>query len=100
MNISTIFSPDEIAVELADRTRKRRLERNLSQEGLAQRSGVPLGTLKRFERTGAVSLVSFIRLLVALGDDAALDGLLTEPEYTSLDQVLAIPVRRMRGRIK
>ncbi len=97
--LSIESSPIEIASELAKRLKDRRLERNLSQEGLARRSGVPLGTLKRFERTGAVSLLSFIRLLVALREDAALERVLAAPEFANLDEVLAQPKRRKRGHV-
>ena len=72
---------------------------NLSQQGLALRSGVPLGTLKQFERSGAISLVSFIRLLVALREEAGLDRLLAEPGFESLEDVLEPPRTRRRGRI-
>ena len=97
--ISALKSPQEIATALAARLKSRRLTMNLSQQGLALRSGVPLGTLKRFERSGAISLVSFIRLLVALREEAGLDKLLAEPEFESLDDVLEPPRARSRGRI-
>jgi len=94
-----ITPPDEIALELAARLKARRLARNLTQEGLSKRSGVPLGTLKKFERTGAVSLQSFIRLLVALKEEAALENLLKERDFKTLDQVLSEPKTPKRGRI-
>ena len=97
--ISLMSPPSEIATELAKRLRKRRLEENMTQEGLARRSGVPLGTLKKFEASGSISLVSFIRLLIALGEQAGLDGFLGERELETLAQVLETPTQRQRGRI-
>jgi len=94
-----ITPPDEIALELATRLKIRRLARNLTQEGLSKRSGVPLGTLKKFERSGAVSLVSFIRLLVALKEETALEGLLSERVFETLDQVLSETKTPKRGQI-
>ena len=38
--------------------RERRLQMDLTQEGLAERSGVPLSTLRKFEQTGMISLES------------------------------------------
>ena len=67
MEIYIASPPADVAADLAKRLRTRRLARNLTQEGLARRSGVALGTLKKFERSGATSLVSFIRMVVALG---------------------------------
>ena len=90
--------PLEMAADLGKRLQTRRLARNLTQEGLAARSGVALGTLKRFEAKGSISLVSFIRLAVALGEEAPLDQLLADPEFETLDQVLAAPTTRKRGR--
>ena len=94
-----ISSSDEIAMGLAKRAKGRRLSLDLTLEGLARRSGVALGTLKKFERTGNISLVSFIRLSVALNDDAALERLLLEPEYDTLEDVLEVKKKRKRGRI-
>lgn len=91
---------DEIAAELAARLKSRRLAQKLTLEGLARRSGVPLGTLKKFERTGGIALVSFIRLVVALKGEAALENLLLEPRYETLDEVLESGKQRQRGRIR
>ena len=101
MDIYTIQAPPEVAADLAKRLKSRRLARNLTQAGLAARSGVPLGTLKKFERTGAISLVSFVRLVVALGEQAGLERLLEadDKESLTLDQMLSTPKARKRGRI-
>ena len=94
-----LLSPGAISAALAVRARARRLDRKLTLEGLARRSGVALGTLKKFERDGRISLVSFVRLAVALGDEAALGGLLAAPEFETMDQVLETAGRPRRGRI-
>jgi len=93
------MSFEDIAAELAVRLRNRRLAQNLTLEGLARRSGVALGTLKKFERTGQIALVSFIRLVVTLNDEAALAGLLLEQKFETLDEVLQSGNRPKRGRI-
>ena len=49
----------------------RRIALTLTQADLAARSGVPLGTLKRFERMGEVSFSTLLALAEALD---ALDG--------------------------
>jgi len=89
---------EDIAHELASRVRERRLAEQLTQEGLAQRSRVPFGTLKKFERTGQISLISFVRLAVTLQDEAALDNLLKPRDFQSLDEVLD-KSKRKRGKI-
>ena len=59
-------SPVEIGRGISLRARTRRLELNLTQAALASRSGVSLGTLKRFERYGEISLKNLLLLAVAL----------------------------------
>ncbi len=96
----TILSSTDMALEIAARLKSRRLAQQLTQEGLARRSGVPLGTLKKFERSGRIAFVSFIRLAIALKDEGALDNLLLEEKFASLDELLERDKRPQRGRIK
>ena len=98
--VSIMRSSEEITAAIAKRLRSRRLAQQLTQQGLADRSGVSLGTLKKFERTGQIALVSFVRLAIALQDERALDNLMLEEKYSSLDEVLRIDKKRQRGRIK
>ena len=95
-----LIPPEDIAAEIANRLRARRLAQNLSLEGLARRSGVALGTLKKFERTGKIALVSFIRLVISLKDEAALENLLLEQKFETFDEILQSEKKPKRGRIK
>jgi transcriptional regulator with XRE-family HTH domain len=94
------MSSEDIAAEMATRLRSRRLVQNLTQEGLARRSGVALGTLKKFEHTGQIALVSFIRLVMTLKDESALEKLLLKQKFKTLDEVLQSAKKPKRGRIK
>lgn len=97
--IYTILSPSEITIDLATRLKTYRLAQNLTQSGLADRSGVPLGTLKKFEGSGVISLLSFVRLLMALDLQDGLEELLeTKDQDATLDQMLAKSKLRQRGR--
>ena len=60
-------SQQDVMQEIATRAKDKRLEQNLAQEGLALRSGVSLGSIKRFERTGEISLKSLIDVALSLG---------------------------------
>lgn len=60
-------SQQEVMQEIAKRAKLKRLEQNLTQEGLALRSGVSLGSIKRFERSGEISLKSLIDIALTLG---------------------------------
>ncbi len=59
--------PRDVRLELADKHRKLRKEKGLTQTELAERSGVSLGSLKRFETKGKVSLESLLKLVLVLG---------------------------------
>jgi transcriptional regulator with XRE-family HTH domain len=98
--IFSILSSEDIALELASRVKNYRLAQRLTQEGLSSRSGVPFGTLKKFEHTGQIALISFIRLVTALGDEAALENLLLEQKYETLEEVLDVKKKPKRGVIK
>lgn len=59
--------PKDVRLEIAGKHRKLRKQRGLSQTELAERSGVSLGSLKRFETKGKVSLESLLKLVFILG---------------------------------
>lgn len=60
-------TPYEVRTEIAQRIKALRLEQNLSQQGLCDRSDVTLASLRRFERTGLIAFDSLLRLANALG---------------------------------
>ena len=98
------ISPVKAQSKFADYTRQRRLLIGLTQEGLAERSGVPLSTLRKFEQKGVISLESFIKILWVIG---GLEELLTvlkpkKPDFNSIDDVLKgeKSFSRKRGRKK
>ena len=98
--VSFVFpSAEEISSGLAAKLRQRRLDEGLTQERLSRRSGVSLGTLKKFERTGRISLVSFVSLVIALREERAFENFLQERKFETLEQVLATPKKRKRGHI-
>ncbi len=53
-------NPTDVLEELASKCRALRKKRGFSQLELSKRSGVSLGSLKRFERTGKISLESLL----------------------------------------
>lgn len=53
--------------EVALKHRSLRKSKKLSQSELAERSGVSLGSIKRFEQTGQISLESLLKLAHLLG---------------------------------
>lgn len=89
---------DEIIQEIAKRVKERRLLLQLTQAGLAKRSGVSLGTLKRFELKGKISLESLVRVAFVLNCQSHFDELFKEETaYRSLDEALGSEKKRKRG---
>ncbi len=56
-------TPQEVSKKLAEKHRTLRKQLKMSQEEMAGRSGVSLGSLKRFENTGKISLDSLLKLM-------------------------------------
>ena len=59
-------TPEELDQKLAQRVRKIRKRRSITQEKLASISGVSYGSIKRFETTGQISLLSLTKIAIAL----------------------------------
>jgi transcriptional regulator with XRE-family HTH domain len=67
-------TPTDIMQELQTKCKERRKSLGYTQNELATRSGVSLGSLKRFESSGQISLESLLKLafvLECLGDFSA-----------------------------
>ena len=64
-------NPSDILKELAEKHKVLRKQTGLSQSELAKRSGDSLGSIKRFELTGQISLESLLKsvqILNRIGD--------------------------------
>ena len=81
-------SPNEICRMLAANLRTRRKMADLSQEQLSHKSGVSLGSLKRFEHTGDISLSSLVKLSISLGCEDEWTALFAKKPYNSIQEVL------------
>ena len=81
-------TPNEIAKSLADKIKERRKKFKISQEVLAQKSGVSLGSIKRFETKYEISLQSFIKIAIALDLDNDFENLFTQKTYNSINEVI------------
>jgi len=82
------FNPQAIAAKLAIKMRKIRLSQNLTQKTLARRSGVSLGSLKRFENKHKISLEHLLQLALALDALDAFHNLFPENDFQSIDEII------------
>ena len=98
------ISSSKAQKKLAENIRQRRLQMDLTQEGLAERSGVSLSTLRKFEQKGNISLESFLKLLSVIGGlEEVINALKPNiPNFKSIDDVLKTEAEiiKKRGRKK
>ena len=81
-------SPYEIARIICDNIRKRRKELKLSQIKLAQASGVSLGSIKRFENSAEISIISLIKIAITLDLSEDLVNLFSRKKYLSIEDII------------
>ncbi len=67
LQFSLSKKPIDYQIELSQKLKKIRKEKGYSQAELSKRSGVSLGSLKRFESSGQISLESLLMLAEILG---------------------------------
>ena len=79
----------EKQLEIAKRFVAIRKNRKISQQRLASISGVSYASIRRFEKTGDISLSSLVKLALALQLYDDLDNLFkTRKEYKSIEDVI------------
>lgn len=101
MSRYSLRTPEQVSAGLAARARELRLAKGWKQVTLAERSGVSLASLRRFEESGRVSLRNLLKLAFALGRLDDFDAPLQKPRASSMAQLEASERRptRKRGRI-
>lgn len=92
-----LLSPSEVGQRIASQMQAKRLSLNLTQKALSDRSAVSFGVVKKFERSGKISLESLLKLAVTLNSLDAFQELFKEnaPERAStLDELLSNKTRK------
>ena len=80
-------TPREIDQLIASRIRSIRKRRKISQKRLSEKSGVSLGSVKRFEQNGEISLISLTKIAIALELEGELEDLFEEVPFLSIEEV-------------
>lgn len=78
---------EDIAMQVAESFRKRRVEKNITRRRISELSKVPLSTVARFEQKGLVSFDSLIRLAMALGYTAEVKNLFATPKFDTMAEL-------------
>ena len=79
---------EELDQKLARRVRNIRKRRSISQEKLAQMSGGSYGSIKRFEASGQISLISLTKIAMALEIADELRTIFTQVPYKDIQEVI------------
>ena len=79
---------EELDQKMAQRIRNIRRRRSISQEKLAEMSGVSYGSIKRFEMSGQISLISLTKIAIALDLADELRNLFTQAPYKDIQEVI------------
>lgn len=74
--------------ELALRVKDIRKRRGYTQESLAEASGVSYGSIKRFETTGMISLISLTKIAIVLDCKDQIVDMFDNIEYRSIQEVI------------
>lgn len=101
MDRFSLETPEQVSQKLAARAKALRLAMGWKQITLAERSGVSLASLRRFEDSGRISLQNLLDLAFALNRLDDFDSLLHPPRAGSIDELEAAERRpaRKRGRL-
>ncbi len=79
--------PSDVLLELAQKAKKLRKSKKMSQADLSKRANLSLGSLKRFEQTGQISLESLLKISFILGRLEEFDLLFKRDEMEEIEKL-------------
>lgn len=91
----TLDSADEIARQVAENFRQRRVEKNITRQRISELSGVSLSTVARFEQKGLIAFESLVKLAMALGYTPDVRKLFATAKFDTMEELDMI--RRKSG---
>ena len=89
---------DTVSAQIASDFRHRRVEKGLTREQVAERAGVAVSNVTRFEQKGLTSLKNLIKLAMALGYTSEIKGIFATPKYSTMEELTQI--RQNAGKTK
>lgn len=94
----TLDNTDDIAMKLATDFRTRRIEKNLTRNQVAEKSGVPVSNIIRFEQKGLISLKHLIGIAMAMEYTSEIKSIFEQPKYSTMEELTQI--RKNSGKKK
>ena len=86
----TLDTVDDIAKGIAEDFRKRRIEKNLTREQVAEKSGIALANIVRIEQKGLISLKNLIGIAMAMEYTSEVKNIFSEPKYSTMEELTQI----------
>ncbi|MBW6483073.1 MAG: helix-turn-helix domain-containing protein [Vicingaceae bacterium] len=87
-------TPIDVLYDLASKVKVLRKEYALTQPELAKRSGVSIGSLRRFEQTGQISLASLLKILNILGRLSDMEEILKSNKKENIENLFSDKTRK------
>jgi len=84
----SLKSSTELAKDISKRAKQKRIQLNLTQQELAERSGVSFGSVKRFEQKGEISLKHLLQIAIVLRTAGEFESLFKEQRYQTIEDVI------------
>lgn len=86
----TLDNADDIAKAMANDFRKRRIEKNLTREQVAEKANVAVSNIVRFEQKGLISLKNLIGIAMTLEYTTEVKNIFAEPKYSTMEELTQI----------
>lgn len=83
----TLDNSEDIAMDVAQNFRRRRVEKNITRQRIAELAGVPLPTVARFEQKGQIGFEALVKLAMALGHTADVKGMFAEAKFSTMAEL-------------
>lgn len=98
--MENVYTPEELAAAIGENIRALRLQKNLTQQFLAERSGVSLSALRHLESGQGANLGTLIRVARALDRQEWLQALAPQVTINPLHMTPTFTARRRARRSK
>jgi len=86
----TLDDSEDVAKGIASDFRRRRIEKNLTREQIAEMSGIAISNIVRFEQKGLISLKNLIGIARVLGYTSEVAHIFSEPKYSTMEELTQI----------
>lgn len=82
-------TPYEMARGVAERFRAIRKAKKITLKEVSTRSGVPYSTIRRFESTGEISFLAFVKITSTINEDQEINDLFANHIPESVEEVIS-----------